>query len=72
MIPAYRIEVVLTEYGKLSLDHLPFSSGQTVEVIVLPMPSHTVANQSLKGMVVRYDNPTEPIAEADWGVINFA
>ena len=69
MIPAHRIEVVLTEDGKLLLDHLPFSSGQTVEVIVLPMPALIPSNQSLKGMVVRYDRPTEPVAEDDWSAL---
>ena len=69
MIPAHRIEVVLTEDGKLSLDHLPFCSGQMVEVIVLPMSSPAPTNQSLKGMVARYDRPTDPVAEGDWSAL---
>ncbi len=65
MTPAHRIEAVLTEDGKLSLDRLPFHTGQTVEVTVVLVPTEN----SLIGTVVRYDRPTEPVAEADWGVL---
>jgi hypothetical protein len=66
MTPAHRTEAVLTEDGKLSLDHLPFRAGQAVEVIVLPAVGSTPAAHSLRGSVLRYDRPTEPVAEADW------
>jgi hypothetical protein len=66
MTPAHRIEAVLSEDGKLSLDHLPFRAGQAVEVIVLPSAQTTAAAPSLRGTVLRYDRPTEPVAEADW------
>jgi hypothetical protein len=35
MTPAHRIETVLSEDGKLLLDHLPFRAGQAVEVTIL-------------------------------------
>lgn len=66
MTPAHRIETVLSEDGKLSLDHLPFRAGQAVEVIVLPSALTTTSAASLRGTVLRYDRPTEPVAEADW------
>ena len=70
MTPAHRIEAVLNEDGKLSLDNLPFRAGQAVEVIVLPVADHTVPVQhSLRGMVLRYDRPTDPVAEADWSAL---
>jgi hypothetical protein len=68
MIPAHRIEAVLTEDGKLSLDNLPFQAGQAVEVIVLPITlPGTSTERPLRGMVLRYDQPTAPVAAADWG-----
>lgn len=67
-MPAHRIELILTEDGKLSLDRLPFQTGQTVEVIVLPIPATRPAAGSVRGAVVRYDQPTDPVADADWGV----
>ena len=62
MSPAHRTEAVLSEDGKLSLDHLPFRAGQSVEVTVRPSP----AGHPLRGTVLRYDRPTDPVAEADW------
>jgi hypothetical protein len=67
MIPAHRSEVVLSEDGKLSLENLPFRAGQTVEVIVLPtVRPPTPGNHPLRGTVLRFDEPTAPVAEADW------
>ena len=69
MTPAHHIDAVLSEDGKLSLDHLPFQAGQAVEVIVLPKNVPHVPDSGLRGMVVRYDRPTEPVAEGDWDVL---
>ncbi len=70
MIPAYRVETVLTEDGKLSLDNLPFRAGQAVEVIVLPTARTSAPSaHPLQGTVLRYDRPTEPGAEADWNAL---
>ena len=70
MTPAHRIEAVLSEDGKLLLDHLPFRAGQAVEVIVLPAARpETATGHSLRGMVLRYDQPTAPVADADWGAL---
>jgi len=67
MTPTHRIETVLLEDGKLSLDNLPFRAGQTVEVIVLPAARPaTSAGHPLRGMVLRYDDPTTPEADSDW------
>ncbi len=65
MTPAHRVEVVLTEDGKLSLDHVPFRAGQAVEVIVLAAPQPAPAAHPPRGSVVRYDRPTEPVAEGE-------
>ena len=69
MTPAHRIEVVLSEDGKLSLDRLPFRAGQTLEVIVLPVATPAPVAHPLRGSVLRFDRPTDPVAETDWGVL---
>jgi hypothetical protein len=69
MTPAHRIEAVLAEDGKLLLDHLPFRAGQAVEVIVLPAARSTAPGPALRGTVLRYDQPTAPVAEDDWGAV---
>jgi hypothetical protein len=69
MTPAHRIEAVLAEDGKLLLDHLPFRAGQAVEVIVLPASHPVPQGPQLQGTVLRYDRPTDPVAEADWDAL---
>jgi hypothetical protein len=69
MTLAHRIEAVLSEDGKLLLDHLPFQAGQAVEVIVLPAARPAPPADSLRGTVLHYDQPTAPVAEADWGAL---
>lgn len=66
MTPAHRVEAVLSEDGKLSLDHLPFRAGQAVEVIVLAVGQPVPAVHPLQGSVLRFDRPTDPVAESDW------
>jgi hypothetical protein len=69
MTLAHRIEAVLAEDGKLLLDKLPFRAGQAVEVIVLPAARPTPTDHPLRGTVLRYDDPTAPVAEADWSAL---
>jgi hypothetical protein len=47
---------------------LPFSKGELVEVIILSAEdkSDAAAISSLRGQVIEYKDPTEPVAEEDW------
>lgn len=69
MTVAHRIEAVLTEDGKLTLNQLPFRAGETVEIIVLSVPTPVPPTCSLKGTVVRYERPTDPVALEDWSAL---
>lgn len=74
---AHKIEAVLTEDGTLMLRGLPFHAGDAVEVIILSAktpqlqgaaPSQPETNlYPMRGKVIRYDDPTEPVALSDWG-----
>jgi hypothetical protein len=76
---AHKIEVVLAEDGTLILRGLPFHAGDAVEVIILEAKTsqHDVESQAspeanlypLRGKVVRYDDPTSPVALEDWEVL---
>jgi hypothetical protein len=65
---AYRLKITLAEDGALQLSALPFHKGETVEVILLERQPVSNSHQpnSLKGSVLRYDDPTEPVALEDW------
>jgi hypothetical protein len=68
MIPAHKIDAILTEDGKLALENLPFFAGDRVEVIVLSASRESTTatdshdSNALRGSVLRYDDPLEPVA----------
>ena len=68
---AHRIETTLTQNGTLTLDHLPFQAGETVEIIVLAMASleSSYDRLSLRGTLIEYHAPLEPVAEQDWDAL---
>jgi hypothetical protein len=76
-LQAHRIETTLTQDGQLTLDHLPFRAGETVEIIVLtnpagrPIESHNSSEDRypLRGTTIKYIDPFDSIAEADWEVL---
>ena len=65
---AYRVETTVAQDGTLTLSNLPLRAGEAVEVIILVQPSVMLRHQQypLRGMLVRYIDPTEPVAQADW------
>jgi hypothetical protein len=68
---AYRVEKTLSEDGVLELRALPFRAGENVEVIILSREDKVCGAQDfpLKGKVVRYEKPTESVAQDDWEVL---
>jgi hypothetical protein len=67
-VRAHRIETTLQQDGTLTLEHLPFRAGQSVEVIILPQPNGPQAGNlyPLRGTPIRYERPTEPVAQEEW------
>jgi hypothetical protein len=75
----YKVEAVLTQDGTLILQDLPFHEGDTVEVIIIeaktsqkiiaPLSQANTNLYPLRGKVVRYDDPTEPVALEDWEIL---
>lgn len=65
------IRAVVQPDGSLHIDDLPFSPGEEVEVRVQPQsrPSQSSAQLSLAGSVLKYLDPTDPVAEDDWEVL---
>jgi hypothetical protein len=68
----YRIEKRIPSNGALHLDTLPFVAGELVEVISMSrnnMPEERPPSK-LRGKVLAYIEPTEPVAETDWSVLH--
>lgn len=65
---ASRVETTLQQEGTLTLSNLPFQAGETVEVSILVPPSLALDRQRypLRGVPIRYVDPTAPVAQAEW------
>lgn len=68
---AYRVEKQIAADGELKLSALPFKEGDKVEVIILSYETspHSVTPSPLRGKVIEYLDPTEPVAEEDWELL---
>jgi hypothetical protein len=65
---AYQVEKKVAANGVLHLDALPFREGDLVEVIVLLQKEKAYKSppSSLRGKVIEYIDPIEPVAQGDW------
>jgi hypothetical protein len=71
VMQAYRIEVKVQQGGLLTLSNLPLQAGEEVEVIILVRPPKAKAKNlyPLRGLSLTYINPTEPVAQSDWEIL---
>ncbi|HEX8693446.1 MAG TPA: hypothetical protein VF746_13575 [Longimicrobium sp.] len=67
---AYRAHAQVAENGSLTLENLPFTAGEEVEVIVLAEARKAREQRyPLRGMPVTYADPTAPVAEGEWDAL---
>jgi hypothetical protein len=68
---AYRLETVIQQDGKLTLNNLPLKAGVAIEVIirVQPVAISSSDRYPLRGKPIVYLNPMEPVAELDWSAM---
>jgi hypothetical protein len=67
---AHKIEVTLTEDGKLILNNIPFKKGDAVEVIILEHPMERNSSSLRDQQSYQYDDPFEPaISPEEWEVL---
>jgi hypothetical protein len=67
---AHRLEATVNHDRTLTLENLPFHSGEQVEIIILSRPRR-ISQQteySLRGTVTQYIKPMEPVDQNDWEV----
>lgn len=64
---AHRIETIVNQDNTLTLENLPFHSGEQVEVIILSR-TRRQNGYPLRGTTIQYTDPTEPVAQDDWEV----
>ncbi len=66
----YRVEVVVTDEGTLTVTGLPLHAGERVEVIVRRQEENQTGEERypLRGKPYRYEDPFEPAAD-DWDAL---
>lgn len=62
----HRTEATVGEHGRLTLENLPFEEGQPVEVLILAKSVTQADPEALRGSVLEYHHPFEPVAAEDW------
>ncbi len=67
---AHRLEAIVSQDRTLTLENLPFHSGEEVEIIILSRSRRMSqkTEHSLRGTVIQYINPIEPVDENEWEV----
>lgn len=67
----YAYELTVEKRGTLTLKNLPFNAGEKIEVIIIPRSSRQLNEKRYPfwGKPIAYIDPTNPVAEADWEVL---
>ncbi len=67
----YAYEFTVEKRGTLTLKNLPFNAGEKIEVIIIPRSGRKDNEERYPfwGKSITYTNPTDPVAEADWEVL---
>ncbi len=67
----HRVETSVAPNGTIVLQGLPFPVGETVEIVITAHPAKPTATDPypLRGTVLEYLNPFEPVALTDWEVL---
>lgn len=64
----FKTSSTIARGGELHLVDLPFEAGEQVEVVVhsTKAPRAGKNRYPLRGLPIRYQDPTAPVAEEDW------
>ncbi len=67
----YAYKLTMKKKGTLTLKDLPINAGEKVEVIIIPRSSRHLDKKQYPfwGKPITYLNPTDPVAKADWEVL---
>jgi hypothetical protein len=66
----FKTQTVVGPDGSVTVQGLPFRAGETVEVTVASAAINPqTAIPSLHGSVLRYDDPTGPVAANEWEAV---
>lgn len=59
-------EATVDPLGRVVLDHLPFRPGDKVDIVVSRHSARASQAADLRGSVLHYGDPFQPVATDDW------
>ncbi|MBV6477672.1 MAG: hypothetical protein HGGPFJEG_00416 [Ignavibacteria bacterium] len=62
----YKTKTKIKKSHKLELEDIPFDNGEEVEVTISKVEKKSNGKYTLRGSLIKYDEPFEPIDEDDW------
>jgi hypothetical protein len=68
---SFRVETVVRDSGTLTLNGLPFTAGQVLEVTIIERPPTAPGANPypLRGLQYQYADAFSPVADNDWQVM---
>lgn len=66
---AHKVEAIVDQNGSITITNLPFATGESIEIILVSKQlsqSKTNKRTTLKGQVLKYSEPFDPVVLADW------
>lgn len=70
---SFKTKTKVKKNHKIHIDDVPFDAGQEVEIIISVTNEnehHNKLKDSLKGSVIKYENPFEPVITSnDWELL---
>lgn len=65
----FKTKTTIKKNHKIELENVPFENGIEVEIEVFLKEKNSNNNYSLRGSLLKYDDPFDPVAEDDWEVL---
>ncbi len=65
----FKTKAIIKKNHKIELENVPFANGDEVEIEVTLKEKNSNNNYPLRGTLLKYDEPFEPVAEDDWEVL---
>jgi hypothetical protein len=65
----FKTKAIIKKNHKIELENVPFANGYEVEIEVTLKEKNSNNNYPLSGILLKYDEPVEPVAEDDWEIL---
>ncbi len=62
----FKTKTKIKKNHRIEIENLPFDNGEEVEVQITSKLKGDKKHYNLRGTLLKYDDPFEPVAESDW------